>query len=188
MDYSVSQLNAHWQAYAEAVAPLKISGFASLSREARELELRILEDEAEKAEKGCDVHWYRSVHRLSKLLKDEEPVSEQAVFREVTTKLMSESPEQFVEAVKRIKTEFPQFSLWISWWLRPTIAQMTFPSQSRADPQTDAQTPNTSNAVEHLHQLLGHASGSNHDIIEGVEELFSVALDIASAWAAMKGE
>ncbi|KAJ3517777.1 hypothetical protein NMY22_g13888 [Coprinellus aureogranulatus] len=39
----------------------------------------------------------------------------------------------------------------------------------------------TSNAVEHLHQLLGHASGSNHEIIDGIEELLACVRDVASA-------
>jgi hypothetical protein len=188
LDFSVAQRNAHARAYAQAVASIRIPGFSNLSQEAQEVELKVLENEAEKAQEGCEVHWWRSVHRLSKLLPDEGPVSKQAQFRAVTAQLRSESPEAFVDAVKTIKSDFRQFDVWMSWWLRPTIAQMAFPSQRRGDTDTVEQTPHTSNAVEHLHQLLGHASGSKHDLIKGTEELYACVLDVANAVAARKGE
>lgn len=125
---------------------------------------------------------------MSKLLPDEEPVSKQAQFRAVTAQLRSDSPERFIEAVNCIKSDFRQFEVWISWWLRPAIAQMAFPSQQRGDPETIVQTPYTSNAVEHLHQLLGHAAGSKHDLIKGIEELHACVLDVANAFVARQRE
>ena len=136
------------------MASLKIPGFDKLTPEAQAIQLKSLEDEAEEAEQGCDVHWWCSVHRLTHLLTDEDKTSEQARFRLLTSSLMSPNPEDFINAVTCVEKEFPKFFDWMSWWLKPSIAQMTFTSQHRADPDTIAQTPKTSNAVEHLHQLL----------------------------------
>ncbi|KAJ3519178.1 hypothetical protein NMY22_g13323 [Coprinellus aureogranulatus] len=181
LDFSLAQRKAHAQAYAESAASLQFPGFSNMSREAQETQLKVFRDEAEKAQEGCSVHWWRSVQRLGKLLPDEQPESKQERFRAVTHKLLSESADEFYEAVECVWNEFPQFDIWIGWWLKPSIAQMAFPSQRRADPDTVAQTPSTSNAVEHLHQLLGHASGSNHEIIDGIEELLACVRDVASA-------
>ncbi|KAF6749356.1 hypothetical protein DFP72DRAFT_1142473 [Ephemerocybe angulata] len=181
-DFSASQRSAHAEDYAHTVAMLN-PGWNSLAPEAQRAQLSALREEAMEAQKGCEVHWWRSVERVTKFL---DP-SECPEFRKVTTELMDGDEKCFLQAVSTLKEKFPTTINWISWWLQPSFAQMIFPSQRRVDPETDRQTPYTSNGVEHEHQLLGHAVGKRQDIPDGILELHKFVKEMEQAEKSAKG-
>ncbi|KAF6752572.1 hypothetical protein DFP72DRAFT_849711 [Ephemerocybe angulata] len=172
-DFSASQWSAHAEDYAHTVAMLN-PGWNSLAPEAQRAQLSALREEAMEAQKGCEVHYAI------------DP-SECPEFRKVTTELMDGDEKRFLQAVSTLKEKFPTTINWISWWLQPSFAQMIFPSQRRVDPETDRQTPYTSNGVEHEHQLLGHAVGKRQDIPDGILELHKFVKEMEQAEKSAKG-
>ncbi|KAJ7604753.1 hypothetical protein B0H17DRAFT_66570 [Mycena rosella] len=65
MDFSGAQRGAHAEEYADAIISIT-PGFAGLSKEAQAAERRNLIIEAEEAEVGCEVHFWRYADHVKK--------------------------------------------------------------------------------------------------------------------------
>src|ERR1700722_10074123 len=136
MDFSGAQRGAHAQEYAEIMISVAFpsNSFEVLSAESQLIERNRYIKEAQEAEVGCDVHFWRSSTRLKKngaLIPPESINTFDNLIRQLLSAATSDV--QFTEAVVQLKASFPRIANWLDWWLRPTIASMIFPSRSVID-------------------------------------------------------
>ncbi|KAF9540762.1 hypothetical protein CPC08DRAFT_770741 [Agrocybe pediades] len=186
-DFSNAQRAAHAEEYADAIIS-NTPSFTSLSPESQKIEREKNLDlclpaakplpftkylkEAEKAELGCNFHFSESTERLKKNGSLIPPEKIGNFDHYIRILLYSKTTrEDFDSAVQSIQKEFPRIKSWLSWWLRPTIASMIFPVCSVVDKDVTFKVPKTSNPVEHSHSLLHHATGTDYDIIPGIQKL-----------------
>ena len=78
---------------------------------------------------------------------------------------------EFDATVASFHISFDHLTNWMSWWLRPSIASMIFPSKRAMTEELAAQLPNTSNPVETQHSLLHHGAGKNHEPVSGMKAI-----------------
>ncbi|KAJ3543689.1 hypothetical protein NMY22_g3056 [Coprinellus aureogranulatus] len=172
MDFSLSQRNAHAEEYARAVCRT-IPGWERLSPAAQEEQMRFLREEAKAAEKGCTFHFMQQATRIKNALDPDQIEDYDRTLYKMTQTRMPD--DDFREAVHFMHREFPDIWGWFSWWLRPSVIGMIFPTMSSTDPDIAALIPKTSNAVEHIHSLLNQATGKNNGILEGIKKTFLLA-------------
>ncbi|KAF9552183.1 hypothetical protein CPC08DRAFT_728802 [Agrocybe pediades] len=187
-DFSAAQRAAHADEYADAIISTK-PDFHSLTLQSQAIERAAYLKEAESAERGCDFHFWQSAERLTSnasLIPVADVPDFNRQLRIMTSR--STSLEDFNAAVKRIKDSYKRVGSWLSWWLRPAFASMIFPAVSSMDPNLSTQVPSTANAAEHSHSLLHHASGKNHDLVQGIEMLYLHVEEMEKQHSAIKGE
>ena len=83
--------------------------------------------------------------------------------------------DQFVSRAQVILHDFPKTEAWLWWWLRPSHASMLFVSEHVMEPDIWESIPDTTNAEEAMHWKLYAAAGHNHEFLEGIYALHSVA-------------
>lgn len=93
-----------------------------------------------------------------------------------------------MDTVQTIRKLFPKVTGWLNWWLQPAVAAMIFPSQRQVPDDVFAQVPHTSNPVEGHHSLLHHATGTDHDLIPGIERLYLHVRSLETRYQAVKGK
>ncbi|KAJ7759113.1 hypothetical protein B0H16DRAFT_1313548 [Mycena metata] len=187
MDFSGAQRGAHAEEYADATISI-IPGFGSLSRAAQAAERRALVLEAEQAEVGCEVHFWRSADHIKKT-HSLVPPAHAATFEKSLRELLSRSTtsERFDTVILALKTQFPAIKNWLRWWERHSIASMIFPAKSSVDPAVAAKVPSTSNPIEHQHSLLHHAVGKDQELLPGIEKIFLHVREMEKKFEAIKG-
>ncbi|KAJ6569381.1 hypothetical protein B0H19DRAFT_1066129 [Mycena capillaripes] len=186
MDFSGAQRAAHAEEYADAIVSIT-PGFRLLSPEAQAAERRQLVLEAEAAEVGCDVHFWRSADRIIKTHSLVPPASA-STFEHSIREMLSPntSSDRFDELVLELKRAFPQTKSWLSWWERRPIASMVFPAKSAVTPELAAKVPSTSNPIEHQHSLLHHAVGKDQELLPGLEKLYLHVREMEKKYQAIK--
>ncbi|KAJ7431676.1 hypothetical protein FB451DRAFT_1381426 [Mycena latifolia] len=186
MDFSSAQRAAHAEEYADAVIST-IPGFSMLDKVAQDAQRKALVEEAQSAEVGCDLHFGRSATRIKKngALVPRELVD---TFDSGMRRLLSRNTtrEEFDLTVATVKTTFPLIHGWVNWWLRPAIASMIFPALSFVDPDLAAKVPSTTNAIEHQHSLLHHATGNDKDLVPGAESIWLHVRELEKQFEAIK--
>lgn len=187
MDFLPAQRGGHAEEYADAVIST-IPGFISLSAEAQAAQRRHLLLEAQKAEVGCETHFWRSGDRIIKTHSLVPPASAH-IYRNGLRELLSASTtsERFDEVIQMLKTTFPATKGWISWWERPHTASMIFPAKSLVSRELAAKVPSTSNPIEHQHSLLHHAVGKDQELLPGIEKLYLHVREMEKKYEAIKG-
>lgn len=187
MDFSGAQRGAHAEEYADAVIST-MPHFSQLSPEAQDAERRALIREAEEAEVGCEVHFWRSADRVrqthSLIPPESAPLFERRL-RELLSPITTSN--RFEELILTMKTTFPKIKPWLSWWERRPIASMIFPAKSSVDPELAAKAPSTTNPIEHQHSLLHHAVGKDQELLPGIEKLFLHVREMENKYNAIKG-
>lgn len=189
MDYSAAQLNGRAEEYADALVS-RIPGFTSLSPEAQKVEHAQCVLEAQNTAKGCKTHFNGSVLRIQ---RNERlvPSEKRELFQHFINTLTSEDTleQQFGDAVRELRSNFPGIEGWLSWWLRPANAQMIFPVKRRMDRTLADETPNTTNGVESQHSLLhrAHWQGVDQDLITGIKKLHLFIEKTHTEYLAIKG-
>ncbi|KAF9547410.1 hypothetical protein CPC08DRAFT_648784, partial [Agrocybe pediades] len=185
-DFSAAQRAAHAEEYADAIISTK-PDFQSLTSQSQEIERKAYLQQAQEAESGCDFHFWQSVERLisnGNLVRASDAPDFNHQLRIMTSR--STSRERFDTAVKKIRDSYSQVDSWLSWWLRPAFASMIFPACSSVDPVVANEIPSTSNAAEHSHGLLHHASGKDHDLVPGIEKLYLHVEELERQYDAVK--
>lgn len=121
--------------------------------------------------KGCEVHWGRSIKMICSSAVLIDP-SKTTRFRDLAEQLRTgASVEQARLTEATIRQEFPQIKAWLNWWMRPSNASKIFQAFKTMDPALDQSLPDTTNAVESLHNVLGVSIGQGHQIIDGLVAL-----------------
>ncbi|RXW14424.1 hypothetical protein EST38_g11427 [Candolleomyces aberdarensis] len=188
MDFSLAQRKAHAIAYATAVIESLGPLFNQLDPKVQEQQRQALIREAESMEVGCDLHYERSLLRVRNTAAI-VPSDHGSRFDDLVQILRGRNTteDEFDRTVKILTKEFPRLKSWIEWWtLQPGVASMIFPAKSSVDPNIRQQVPSTSNAVEHQHSLLNHASGSLHDLLPGATLLLKHVKEREAQYKAIK--
>lgn len=188
MDFSGAQRSSHAEEYADAVILMR-PYFSSLTVDSQKIERAVLVAEAQKAESGCIFHFWQSAKRLAAnpaLI----PTGSADEFLRLCGIITADtsSLDDWKGGVVTIRTSFPRIEGWLSWWLRPTIASMTFPACSQVDREVLAQIPATANAAEQSHSLLHHAVGKDQDLIPGIKNLYLHVKELEKRYDAISGE
>jgi hypothetical protein len=187
MDFSEAQRAAHSQEYADIVIST-IPSFSSLSKKSQDIERERYLLEAQEARLGCNVHFWCSATCLKAngTLIPHDLIN---TFDNLLRQLQSPdtSHHLFNESVQTLKCTFPHIHGWLNWWLRPTIASMIFPVKSYVNPLLANQVPSTSNAAEHQHSLLHHATGTDQDLLPGIEKIYLHVKELELQYNAIQG-
>ena len=132
----------------------------------------MLRAEARKFQKGCWTHFRASVRRI-KQNGQLVPRNRIGQIEALVDKLSLENmePSDFDATVAEFYAAFEDLGDWISWWLRPSIAGMIFPSKKIMSDELSDKLPRTSNPVETQHSLLHHGAGKNHDSLRGFDAI-----------------
>ncbi|KAJ7130567.1 hypothetical protein C8R44DRAFT_906239 [Mycena epipterygia] len=186
MDFSAAQRGAHAEEYADAIISIT-PGFSLLSTAAQVAERRQLSVEAETAEVGCGLHFWRSGERIMKTHSLVPPASA-PIFADALRELLSPitTSDRFDAVILTLKTTFPRTKNWISWWERRPIASMIFPAKSAVDREIAAQVSSTSNPIEHSHSLLHHAVGKDQELLPGIEKIYMHVGEMEKKHSAIK--
>lgn len=148
--------------------------------------MEFLKDEAKAAEKGCAFHFMEQATRVKNMIDAERIEDFDRVLHKMVRTTMPD--DEFQAVVDSVYRDFPEVWGWFSWWLRPSIIGMIFPSKSSTDPNIAALVPKTSNPVEHSHSLLNLATGKNNGVLEGIQKTFQLAQKFHSEDTAIKGK
>ncbi|KAJ6535381.1 hypothetical protein DFH09DRAFT_1091717 [Mycena vulgaris] len=186
MDFSGAQRGAHAEEYADTIIGIT-PGFATLSKEAQAAERRHLVREAEEAEVGCEVHFWRSADHVKKthsLVPPELANTFEKSLRELLSP--TTTSERFDAVILALKTTFPAIKNWVGWWERRSIASMIFPAKSAVDRALAAKVPSTSNPIEHQHSLLHHAVGKDQELLPGIEKIYLHVREMEKKFDAIK--
>lgn len=187
MDFSAAQRRAYVDEYVDLCMSL-IAGIDRMSPETQKETRQSLTREVESFAVGCEVHWQRSVLRLTKngaLV----PRDQVASFKQLTREMHSDgtTSESFDRIVADIRELFPAIVRWLDWWLQPWVAAMIFPAKSSVDPSLRKQVARTSNPVEARHSLLHRASGTSKPLLQGVEGILLHVAEIEAMYNAIEG-
>ncbi|KAF8217308.1 hypothetical protein K438DRAFT_2082802 [Mycena galopus ATCC 62051] len=188
MDFSAAQRAAHAEEFADAIIGTMQPAFSQLNPAAQDLQRKLLVEEAQAAQVGCDLHFARSAVRLKKngaLVPPELLDTFDSALRRMLSK--NTTREGFAETVTMLKTTFPRIGGWANWWLRPTIASMIFPALSVVDPESADKVPSNTNPIEHQHSLLHHATGTDMDLVQGAENIWLHVRELEKQYDAIKG-
>ncbi|KAI0742532.1 hypothetical protein C8Q80DRAFT_1122786 [Daedaleopsis nitida] len=156
----------------------------------RNAERRVRTEEASRFQQGCLVHFQRSAMRLKKD-KGIIPPHLLDTFKECLNVLLSPATTQlqYRGTLERLHSSFPAvLKGWIDWWARPKIATMIFPAcRGIIDYDfRESEVPLTSNPIETQHSLLHHATGTQYDLIPGIEALVRHAKQLQAQYDAAK--
>ncbi|KAL6306659.1 hypothetical protein BKA93DRAFT_823858 [Sparassis latifolia] len=190
MDYSGAQRSAHESEFVETKITLKGGSWHMLSTEAQSAERKYLHSEVSKYEQGCETHFWRSGTRLTTWGSGALiPGDMEGIFNDHLHRMISSqtTADEFEETIQSLQTLFPQINGWIEWWMCPKIASMIFPAKSTIDPQLAEEVPHTSNPVETQHSLLHHATGTDNDLMAGIEKLFLHMVELERQYKAVQG-
>ncbi|EPQ53046.1 hypothetical protein GLOTRDRAFT_122355 [Gloeophyllum trabeum ATCC 11539] len=172
MDFSTSQRGAHAHEYVNTMTGLNAT-FQELSPEAQKAEQEHLFQEASEYEKGCERHFLNSGSRMKKISAAIAPDKVETFDRCIHTMLSSSTTAvEFDDTVHELRETFPRITKWLDWWLRPSVAKMIFPVRRVMASELSSEMPATSNPVETQHFLLHHATGSDQDMIPGIEKIY----------------
>lgn len=185
-DFGQAQRAAHEAEFVELCVSMK-RGFDLWEPETQANERSRLRTEAQKHQSGCDVHWKRSVLQVqnkSSLI----PAQYKPAFSRLTRSFIdpNTTSTEFPIVEAEFRRLFPSAEGWLEWWLRPAIAQMIFPAFYSGDASIRSQVPKTSNAVEARHSLLHRSSGSDHDILSGIEGIVLHVEELESRYNAIR--
>ncbi|KAL6306878.1 hypothetical protein BKA93DRAFT_124086 [Sparassis latifolia] len=190
MDYSGAQRSAHESEFVETKITLKGGSWHMLLTEAQSAERKYLHSEVSKYEQGCETHFWRSGTRLTTRGSGTLiPGDMEGIFNDHLRRMISSqtTADEFEETIQSLQTLFPQINGWIEWWMRPKIASMIFPAKSTIDPQLAEEVPHTSNPVDTQHSLLHHATGTDNDLMAGIEKLFLHMAELERQYKAVQG-
>lgn len=148
--------------------------------------MEFLREEAKAAEKGCVFHFMEQATRVKNLLDPDRVEEYDRILHKMVRSKMPD--DEFQAAVDFVHRELPDVWGWFSWWLRPSVVGMIFPSKSSTDPNVAALVPKTSNPVEHSHSLLNQATGKNNGLMEGIQKTFLLAQKFHKEDIAFKGK
>lgn len=135
-----------------------------------------LDEAAKSLLKGCLQHFRSGVTRVKKISGAVPPSLADAFEARALALLKADDVEQFALRAKVILRDFPKTEAWLRWWMRPSHASMLFVSQRIMEPAIWESIPDTTNAEEAMHWKLYAAAGRNHELLEGMYALYSVAL------------
>ena len=193
MDFSQAQRSAHATEFMEAITVQLGPAFHSLPERAREATRTELLADASKYQQGCLTHFQRSVMRLKADKSLVPPILADTFQTCIDTLISTTSREEFDAAINTLSSDpFPTILRgWITWWQRPHIAAMIFPSFQTCDEDEGedfrhSEVPRTSNPIETQHSLLHHATGKAYDLIPGVEALYAHMRQLRTQYDAAK--
>lgn len=143
---------------------------------------------AETLLRGCEQHFRSTITRVKKM-HGIVPFGNSDDFEQKTLALLHvRSMQEFRDRCTEIMREYPLTKPWLSWWMRESHASMLFLSHRRMDPDIWDAIPSTTNAEESMHWKLYTASGTQHDVVEGLESLFGVAKYFEGEYDAILGK
>jgi hypothetical protein len=188
MDFSASQSKAHALEYAALLMDILQEGQnLKLSPEAADMQHDVFFEEARNAQQGCLFHFKQSARRLEQsfaLISKDKRVD----FSRFVDKIISvTNPETFDQLVSAFRLQFhaeKKVHGWLNWFLRPNIAKTIFPACQSTD---RTKFPKTTNAIEHSHSLLHHATGTKHDLIQGILQIVLHVSELKRKYYAIKG-
>ena len=125
--------------------------------------------------KGCLQHFRSGVTRVKKISGAVPPSLADAFEARALALLQGDDVKQFLSCTKVILCDFPKTEAWLWWWMRSSHASLLFVSQRRMEPELWESIPDTTNVEEVMHWKLYVAAGCNHDFLEGMYALYSVA-------------
>ncbi|KAJ6565207.1 hypothetical protein DFH09DRAFT_1081864 [Mycena vulgaris] len=161
----------------------RIPGWNTLSDESRSAEASALRARAEALIKGCIVHWKRSLHKIKQVIGKKHLYRFEMlinVFESERTTLV-----EFLQAVERIRADFPEVRPWLAWWILPGNGSMIFPAMQKMPAELRAKLPNSTNASESNHWLLNRAVGFGFDLWEGIRRLYRFQRETEMLYAAI---
>lgn len=126
---------------------------------------------AEKLERGCLVHWLRSVKRITKnghII----PLDKVTVFESLAHKLRT-VPDwgEFEKTRAAILKLVPNTVHWLKWWDDPKMGRLIYSAMQVMPEELLRKLPTTSNPVESLHHSINVSCGSDHQIARGLSAL-----------------
>lgn len=130
---------------------------------------------AERLLKGCREHFRAGVTRVSRISGVVAADMADAFIIRALALLDAPTSEDFISHATRLIRDFPKLKSWMEWWLWPTVASMLFESERKMDCNLWNSMPVDNNAEESMHWKLYSACGRNHEFLEGMYSLFSVA-------------
>lgn len=179
MDFSQAQQAAHAEEFADTMMSQITSsmggGSATLDPDVRAHQHANFVKEALQYQQGCITHFQRSAMRIK---QDKSLVPPELVnmFDMCLMRMLSQetSRQELDDIFAILRTRFPPLlSGWLDWWHRRKASEMIFPaSRADADDFRATEIPRTSNPIETQHSLLHHATGTDHDLVPGIEALF----------------
>lgn len=134
-----------------------------------------LEAAAESLLKGCREHYRRNVTRISCIAAIVPPDMADEFEKRALSLLDVPTSEDFILHVARLIRDFPDIAPWMKWWERPSVASLLFESERKMDIDLWESMPDTTNAEEAMHWKLYSACGRDHEFLEGLYSLYSVA-------------
>lgn len=134
-----------------------------------------LRREAQGLLKGCQQHFKAACTRIRKLTSI-IPRAERHDFKKLCKTLRTvPDMDTFESTARSMVARWPRTSSWLAWWLRPSHAPMIFQSQIVMDAFIWASIPDTTNAEEAMHWRLYCGAGRDHELIQGLYALYSMA-------------
>ena len=114
-------------------------------------------EEAKSKLKGCNFHFRKSLTGVTRSLEDEDATQ----FKDTVDSMIQVLDVDGLDALRcQLENQFPDFVPWIRWWTQPRIAVLLFRAYQTMDKDVWASLPDTTNAVESLHQSLRAHSGT----------------------------
>ena len=120
--------------------------------------------------KGCNFHFRKSLTGVMRSLEEEDSTH----FKEMVDHMIQVPEIKELTAMKdQLEREFPNFLRWIRWWTQPRIAALLFKAYQNMDEDVWASLPDTTNAVESLHQSLhAHIGKKAATVVDAISQLF----------------
>lgn len=151
VDFSASQTRAFIEAYVEIVG----GDVSSSTARARELI------------KGCREHYRASVTRISRNLNI-IPFEHSSEFVMLAKSLLEAPEAEYIKNCATIALRWPKCKRWLRWWCTPSHAGMLFKSQQKTDNDIETSMPDTTNAIESLHQVYYKIADKANDLVTGL--------------------
>jgi hypothetical protein len=169
MDYSAAQKKAHDTEFVEAVVKSMGPLFAHLSPAAQAAERQAISQRSLRARLGCNMHFLASVTRIRDTASLIPPDLVPRFMSFIKTMMGNDTTEpEFDDAVAGLSREFSSIRGWLKWWTQPWVMSMAFPAKSHVLQHIRAKLPTTTNATEHHHHLLNHASIADQELVPGI--------------------
>ncbi|OBZ71985.1 hypothetical protein A0H81_08091 [Grifola frondosa] len=186
MDFSAAQRAAHAEEYAETMISL-VGGWDLLSADLKAEHRKGLLDEASAYQQGCEIHFGRSATRIKKngaLIPPDRIDTFDHFLRDMLSATTTE--DVFEDITSSLRREFPKVHGWIDWWLQPSVSKMLFPAKKIMSKSDEHDVPHTSNPIETQHSLLHHVTGSDHDLIPGICNIFNHMRELEQHYQAIQ--
>ncbi|KAJ7210173.1 hypothetical protein GGX14DRAFT_626610 [Mycena pura] len=169
LDFSPAQRGGFVGAFVDFMCA-RIPGWDVLSNDSRKLEAVRLKKLAETLLRGCLIHWRRSLHKIRQVIGASAFFRFDGLIRVLEGERTT--PDEFVEAVELIRTEFVEIRLWLAWWTAENTAALIFPAVQKMPASVRARIPDSTNSVESSHWVLYRAVGQQFDLFEGIRRLY----------------